>query len=225
MASVPWDLQDSVGSKPNAVVCFDLSMALRRFVGIAVGFAVLALSALAAGVVIVYMTEYGQRRFAVAAVIAAIGAGVGILAYTLVTRACKSKKCSFAILMLLVVLLMVPILSMFYPGKITHSRFGLTVYGAIPVPSLDITVGADGILWFRDKSHYVSLEEVAAHLSSDAEVVVIGTGWHGAVQVDPAVQEIEGVEVHILRTPEAFALFNEYVSQGRKVILIAHSTC
>ena len=99
------------------------------------------------------------------------------------------------------------------------------MYGAIPVPNLDTTVGTDGILWFRHKNHHVPIEEVMALLSSDAEVVVIGTGWHGAVRVDPAVQMIEGTEVHILQIPAAFELFYAYVSQGRKVILIAHSTC
>ena len=205
-----------------------IPMALRRVAGIAVGLAVFALSALAAGVVIAYMTEYGQRRIVAAIGIAVVGAAVAVMAYLLVTRACKSKKCSLAILTLIVVLLLAPVLSMFHPGKITHARFGLTVYGTIPVPSLDVTVGSDGVLWFRDKSHHMSIEEVTALLSPDTEVVVIGTGWHGAVQVDPAVQNIErvdGIVVYIQRTPEAFALFNELKAQGRKVVLIAHSTC
>ena len=193
--------------------------------GVVVGLVVLFLSALAAGVVWAYLTEYGQRRVAVAVAIAVTGAAVAAVAYLLVTRACKSKRCSIVILSLLVLLFLVPILSMIYPGKVTYSRFGLTVYGAIPVPTLDIAVGTDGILWFRDKSHHVSIEEVMGLLSSDAEVVVIGTGWQGAVRVDPAVQEIEGIKVHVLQTPAAFELFNEYVSQGRKVILIAHTTC
>jgi hypothetical protein len=46
-----------------------------------------------------------------------------------------------------------------------------------------------------------------------------------SVLIDPAIQAIEGVEVHVLRTPAAFDLFNEYVSRGRTVVLIAHSTC
>lgn len=198
---------------------------LSRVTGVLVGLVVLSLSALAAGVVWAYLTEYGQRRVAAAVAIAVTGAAVAAVAYLLVTRTCKSKRCSIVVLSLLVVLLLVPILSMVHPGKVTYSRFGLTVYGAIPVPTLDITVGTDGILWFRDKSHHVSIEEVMGLLSSDAEVVVIGTGWQGAVRVDPAVQEIEGIKVHVLQTPAAFELFNEYVSQGRKVVLIAHSTC
>jgi hypothetical protein len=62
-------------------------------------------------------------------------------------------------------------------------------------------------------------------LSPDAKVLVVGTGWQGAVTVDPAIEKIEGVEVYVLRTPAAFDLFNECVSAGRKCALIAHSTC
>jgi hypothetical protein len=114
---------------------------------------------------------------------------------------------------------------MFYPGKVMYSRFGLTLYGIIPVPVLDITVSQQGWLWFRDKSHYVSIEEVNSLLTPDAQVLVVGIGWEGAVRVDPAVEAIEGVEVHILQTPDAYDFFNECVSRGIPVVLIAHSTC
>jgi hypothetical protein len=200
-------------------------MKLKRVTGVLVGIVLLSGSMLAAGIVWTYLTEYGQRRIVAAVAIAVVGAGVAVLAYLLVARYCKDTRSSLVILSLLAVLLLVPTLSMFYPGKVTYSRFGLTVYGAIPVPTLDIVIDPGGYLWFRDKSHFVSIEEVKPLLATDVEVLIIGTGWHGAVRVDPAVQEIEGTEVHILRTPAAFDLFNEYVSRGRKVVLIAHSTC
>ena len=197
---------------------------MKRAIGVLVGIIILSVSLLVAGIVWVYLTEYGQRRMA-AVVISVVGAGVTVLAYLLVVRCCRNTRCSFAVISLLAVLLLVPTLSMFYSGKVTYSRFGLTVYGAIPVPVLDITVDSDGCLWFRDKSHFVSIEEVKRLISSDVEVLIIGTGWHGAVRIDPAVQEIEGIEVHILRTPAAFDLFNGFVSSGKTVVLIAHSTC
>ena len=55
--------------------------------------------------------------------------------------------------------------------------------------------------------------------------LVIGIGWNSNVRVDPAVKNIKGAEVHILPTPQAFELFNRCVSEGRRVVLIAHSTC
>ena len=195
-------------------------MELKRVTGALVGVVLFAVSVLVAGIVWAYLTEYGLQRIAVSLAIAVVGAGAAVVAYLLVVRYCRGKRCS-----LVIVSLLVPTLSMLYPGKVTYSRFGLTVYGVIPVPSLDITVSPGGFLWFRDKSHFISAEEVEPLLSSDVEVLVIGTGWHGAVSVDPAVQEIDGIEVHILQTPAAFELFNELVSSGKRVALIAHSTC
>ena len=200
-------------------------MELKRVTGALVGVVLFAVSVLVAGIVWAYLTEYGLQRIAVSLAIAVVGAGAAVVAYLLVVRYCRGKRCSLVIVSLLAVLLLVPTLSMLYPGKVTYSRFGLTVYGVIPVPSLDITVSPGGFLWFRDKSHFISAEEVEPLLSSDVEVLVIGTGWHGAVSVDPAVQEIDGIEVHILQTPAAFELFNELVSSGKRVALIAHSTC
>ena len=200
-------------------------MELRRLTGALIGAILFVLSVLIAGIVWAYLTEYGLQRIAISLVIVAVGAGVAAVSYLLVVRYCPSRRSSLAIVSFLVMLLLVPTLSMFYPGKVTYARFGLTVYGAIPVPTLDVRVGPGGFLWFRDKSHFVSIEEVESLVSPNLEVLVIGTGWHRAVSVDPAIQEIEGIEVHILRTPAAFELFNELVSSGKRVALIAHSTC
>ncbi len=198
---------------------------MKRIAGILAGIVILCVPVLAAGVVWTYLTEHGPRRFAVAIAIAAIGASLAVLVYLLVQRGCKRRRCPLIVLSLLVVLLLLPALSMFYPGQVTYARFGLTVYGAIPVPALDITVGPRGFLWFRDKSHFISVEEVRPLLSPDVKALVVGTGWQGAVTVDPAIEEIEGVEVYVLRTPAAFDLFNKCVSAGKKCVLIAHSTC
>ncbi len=200
-------------------------MKTARLVGILIGAVALAISALTAGIVWAYLTEYGPRRIAIVAGIAVVGVGAASLAYLLVMRVCRKPRCALILLSLVAVLLLIPILSMFYPGRVTYSRFGLTVVGVIPVPVLDLAVGPHGGLWFRDKSHFVSLDEVQVLLSSGVEGVVMGTGWYRAVQVDPAIQAIERVEVTILPTPAAFDLFNEYRSRGQTVVLIAHSTC
>lgn len=196
-----------------------------RIAAILVGLVPLALSFLGAGVVCAYLTEYGQQRFLLAALVAALGAGIGVAAYLLVSRHCRDNRHALFAVVLAAMLVLVPLASTVYPGRITYSRFGLTVYGLVPVPTLDITVGAGGGLWFRDKSHFIAYDEVEPLLAPEAEALVIGIGWQSAVQVDPAIQEMEGIEIHILPTPEAFDLFNRYVTQGRRVVLIAHSTC
>jgi hypothetical protein len=199
-------------------------MKTNRIIGALVGLALLALCLVAAGVVCAYLTEYGARRFIIAAAIAAAGTFAAAMVYRLVSRS-RHALTGWILLTLVVVLLLAPLLSTVWPGKITYARFGFTVYGLVPVPALDITIGPHGGLWFRDKSHFVSADEVQRLLTPDVEIVVIGTGWHSAVRVDPAIEQLEGYEVYVLPTPDAFDLYNRCVSEGKRVVLIAHSTC
>jgi hypothetical protein len=108
-------------------------------------------------------------------------------------------------------------------GRISYTRFGLTVYGLVPIPMLDVTVQPNGLLWFRDKTHYISREEVEPLLRSNPDAVIIGIGWDSMVRVDETIRQI--ANVHIVSTPEAFSLFNSLRSQGKRPALIAHSTC
>lgn len=195
-----------------------------KFAGIVLGALLASVSLLIAGVVWAYLTEYGPRRIVVAAVVAGAGLLAGLLGYLLVSRSCRTGRC-LALVALVVVLLLAPLGSMVYPRKVTYARFGLTVYGLIPVPVLDVTVGPHGGLRFRDKSHYnIALEELNRLLTPEVEVVVIGIGWDSAARVGPAIAALEGPEVHILPPPEAFARYNQAISVGRVAVLIAHST-
>jgi hypothetical protein len=185
----------------------------------------LAVAVLIAGVVYVYLTEYGGQRIAAAAAIVVAGMDLALVAYLAIDKYCRNIRTTVAALLLLTVVIATPILSTVYPGRVTYARFGLTLVGAAPVPLLDITIGPRGGLWFRDKSHFVSLEEVERLLSPGVEVLIVGTGWQGAVDVEAAIEQLRGIEVHILNTPAAFTLYNDYRSQGRQVVLLAHSTC
>jgi hypothetical protein len=196
-----------------------------RVAAILAGLVPAALSFVAAGIACAYLTEYGAVRFVLAAAVAAAGLGLGVAAFFVVSRACRTRRRALLILALVALLLLVPLASTVYPGRVTYARFGLTVYGLIPVPNFDITVGPGGGLWFRDKSHLVSYDEVRRLVSPGVEALIIGIGWDSAVRVDPAIRAIDGLEVQILPTPEAFELFNRYRALGRKVVLLAHSTC
>lgn len=202
-----------------------MKMAPQQLVGLLVGVTVLALTLTASYVIIAYLTEYGIARIILAVAVVVAGLGVAAVAWQRIANRQMSRKRATISTALIVTLLAAPVCSMQLPGKITFSRFGLTVYGLVPAPVLDITVKANGLLWFRDKSHFISLAEVKKLLSPDLDALIIGTGWDGLVQVDPAVRDLPGVEVHIVLTPEAFKLFNQLKVQGKKVALIAHSTC
>ena len=173
--------------------------AMKRRVGTAalVGVGVLILALAAAGIVQTYLTERGDQRTTAAAVIALVGAGTAAGAVLLVLKFCTGRLCTILFTAAVVLIVLLPLASAAY-GRITYARFGLTVYGLIPVPTLDITVGPRGGLWFRDKSHTISLDEVRSLMSPQVEVLVIGTGWHGAASVDPAVRDLKGIKTEIV---------------------------
>jgi hypothetical protein len=200
-------------------------MKLRNLAGSLALLIVLGFSLLASAVVWLYTTEYGIQRTIATVLIAFVGSGVSLMAYIVIKGNFRDDASALVVILVLILLILIPILSMFYSGKVTYSRFGLTVYGAIPIPFLDITVDPNGLLWFRDKTHFISVNEVRSLLAPDTEALIIGTGWEGRVKVDPAIYELAGVKLHVLRTPEAFDLFNRYVSEGRTVVLLAHSSC
>ena len=118
-----------------------------------------------------------------------------------------------------------PILSAISP-RITYARFGFTVYGATPIPILDITINRNGLLWFRPKTHLISKEELERLITDEVEVVVVGIGWDNiALLSDDAKALGAKIDLRVMSTPDAFELYNQLRGAGRIVVLLAHSTC
>ena len=115
-------------------------------------------------------------------------------------------------------------------GRFGCNRFGLTVYSGIPFPVVDVVVRADGSPGVRDgKAHWVSVEEFIELIGPQADawpdVVVIGTGYEGRVQVEEGVQTRTRPAIEVLPTPQAIELYNELRDAGKTVAAIIHSTC
>ncbi len=92
-----------------------------------------------------------------------------------------------------------------------------------------ILIGDDVVPWKDRKGHRLSKEMVRKVIEYKIDIVIIGNGFYGAVEVPPDVVEflqLNGVrEVIILKTPEACRKYNELYSRGKKVALLAHGTC
>lgn len=117
------------------------------------------------------------------------------------------------------------------PGRFGYHRFGLIVYSGIPFPGVDVVVHANGLPGIRgSKAHWVSAEEFDQLIGSRADawpdMVIIGTGYEGRVQVDMGIL-IRGASpvVEVLPTPQAIERYNELRKAGKKVAAIIHSTC
>jgi hypothetical protein len=83
--------------------------------------------------------------------------------------------------------------------------------------------------WKERKGHQVKPQMLSRILDKQIEVVIIGNGAIGALDVpDNVIQFLEenGVKkVFIKCTPEACHLYNKLYHQGKNVVLFAHGTC
>ena len=116
------------------------------------------------------------------------------------------------------------------PGRFGYHRFGLTVYSGIPFPAVDVVVSASGLPGIRgSKAHWVSAEEfdrlIGPRADAWPDVVIIGTGYEGRVQVEGGILTRAGLAVEVLPTPQASRRFNELRAAGKRVAAIIHSTC
>jgi hypothetical protein len=92
----------------------------------------------------------------------------------------------------------------------------------------DMIIWWDGRIDYREKSHTVTLKEVASLLDRKPDSLVIGTGMSGVVKVDPKVKELaeqKGIKVYVEESPKAAEIFSSFSKSGKKAIAIIHSTC
>lgn len=103
-----------------------------------------------------------------------------------------------------------------------HSRFK----GA----GKDILIVGDEVEEWKDMGgHHLTPSSVDCIEGNDLEVLVIGNGVSGMVDISGSVirrtKELGISEVIILHTPKACSTYNEAYKEGKKVALLAHGTC
>lgn len=78
------------------------------------------------------------------------------------------------------------------------------------------------------KRHLISKKDLDILLKEKPDVVVIGTGQDGYLQISSDVfnfSKQKGIEFFDLETPEAIKKFNQLYASGRKVVCYMHVTC
>ena len=93
----------------------------------------------------------------------------------------------------------------------------------------DVIVLPDRVLpnWWRVEGHSLSLEDLQQTLSDPPDVLVIGTGIFGRMNVPEEVQTkvaAEGIEVCIFTTREACDFYNQ-MREEKRVAAALHITC
>ncbi|MBW1981469.1 MAG: Mth938-like domain-containing protein [Deltaproteobacteria bacterium] len=82
--------------------------------------------------------------------------------------------------------------------------------------------------WWRQRGHALLPQDIADILDSQVDIIVIGMGEPGHMQVtDEAARAIaaRGMEFIALPTREAVARFNSLKAAGKKVAGAFHLTC
>ena len=187
--------------------------------------AALATMAIVALWIVFTFLPISPERLSLTSACFVVGVVCSFVLYIVVTKLPDKHWVRLTTSSLLVLCASIPIMSAVVP-RITYSRFGFTVYGATPVPFLDITINRHGLLWFRPKTHQITREELEALISPGVEIVVVGIGWDSIAQLtDDAKLLGDSLDLRVLPTPDAYALYNKLKTEGRIVVLLAHSTC
>jgi hypothetical protein len=81
--------------------------------------------------------------------------------------------------------------------------------------------------WWRQEAHLLQLSDVAEALAAAPQVLVVGTGQPGRMQVDPSLAAYlkdQGIDLIVRPTREACREINARVGSGRLAAAL-HLTC
>lgn len=90
-------------------------------------------------------------------------------------------------------------------------------------------IGTDVSRWKERKGHRLKKSMITGVYAKGIEVLIIGTGVAGQVEVPEKVRKAivrQGiVQLEVVRTPEACRIYNKLYRKGKSVALLAHGTC
>nr|MCK4930389.1 hypothetical protein [Nanoarchaeota archaeon] len=90
----------------------------------------------------------------------------------------------------------------------------------------DVWIFVDGSIKERNRNHEFTIEEFEIITKGNPNILIIGTGQYGVVQIKEEVikkAEEKGIELVIDKTPIAIKKFNEL--KDKKIAAAMHTTC
>lgn len=113
--------------------------------------------------------------------------------------------------------------------EITHYDFGkLQAGGRQYTSDVLILPGAVRDHWWREEGHSLHINDLAEVLQAHPEVLVIGTGYYGRMNVPERTRahlEDQGIQVHAMKTRAAVDEFNRLQRECARVVAAFHLTC
>lgn len=113
--------------------------------------------------------------------------------------------------------------------KITHYEFGRISVDGKDYHS-DVIISQKGVRdrWWRKQGHNLAIDDLEHVLQAGPEIVVIGCGYYGRMQVPDATKAYltnNGIRVEIVDTTEAVARFNALQQDYARIVAALHLTC
>lgn len=112
--------------------------------------------------------------------------------------------------------------------EIQDYQFGRMVVDGEP-HTRDLILLPDRVVanWWRKEGHQLDVEDLREVLDADPEVLVVGTGAYGLVQVpEETCQAVEtaGIQLRAARTGKAWRMYND-LRERRRTAGAFHLTC
>lgn len=111
---------------------------------------------------------------------------------------------------------------------LTHYSFGrITIDDKTYTSDVIIYPGRVDPSWWRKQGHYLQPVDLEDIVNAKPDVVVIGTGAYGVMQVPKeTVRSLEskGIEVHVARTEDAVKIYNS-IPGDKTTVAALHLTC
>ncbi|MGD8913750.1 MAG: MTH938/NDUFAF3 family protein [Candidatus Thiodiazotropha sp.] len=113
--------------------------------------------------------------------------------------------------------------------EIDHYTFGrISISGR--EYDADIIIFPDHVQerWHRRQGHRLAPEDLETVIAETPQLLVIGTGYFGRMQVPEetlARLQAEGIEVRVSKTSEAVDEFNRLQKDNANIIIALHLTC
>ncbi|MBI5188409.1 MAG: hypothetical protein HZA07_04985 [Nitrospirae bacterium] len=112
--------------------------------------------------------------------------------------------------------------------KIEHYSFGrIIIDDKTYTTDVIIYPGRVDSSWWRKEGHYLQIVDLADVINAKPEILIIGTGYSGVMQVPKETithLESRGIEVHVARTEKAVEMFNK-LQKDKIVVAALHLTC
>ncbi|MGD8559165.1 MAG: Mth938-like domain-containing protein [Gammaproteobacteria bacterium] len=113
--------------------------------------------------------------------------------------------------------------------EISDYQFGAVTVNGRTYTS-DVIITSDHVTdnWWREQGHNLSIRDLDKIIAAKPDVVVIGTGFYGRMQVPSETVrylEEQGMEVHYSDSQNAVAEFNRLQQQCANIVAALHLTC